>query len=80
MSGPLRLSQLGWPLRLSQLPAVPAAVQDTHLNNFLRHCAPCPPLYCSSLSAHTRLYLSVTKRTREERLALFNSYEVSPPT
>lgn len=30
-------------------------------------------------SPSDRLYLSVTRRTREERQALFDSYEVSPP-
>jgi hypothetical protein len=34
----------------------------------------------SGVGTHERLYLSVTKRTREDRIAMFNSFEVSPPT
>ncbi len=34
----------------------------------------------SGVGTYDRLYLSVTRRTREERLAMFNSFEVAPPT
>ncbi len=34
----------------------------------------------SAVDTHTRLYLSVTHRTRAERVAMFESFEVAPPT